>query len=129
MSEETAVLQMIRLLPMVEALHEETLRLANMGGGHAPDYFVTRLNAHVQKVAEVTADEFLRGLTLAPAEAATNEQKMEQVTGAASELQAYLRQRIGITMGVKGGNAFSLAPNYTGCHFAAGVPEETQEEE
>jgi hypothetical protein len=129
MSEEAAVLQMIRLLPMVEALHEETLRLANMGGGHAPDYFVARLNAHVERVAELTADEFLRGLTLGPEAVATNEQKMEQVTGAASELQAYLRQRIGITMGGKGGNTFGLAPHYTGCHFAAGVPEERPEEE
>lgn len=129
MADDAAILQMIRVLPMVDALYDEAFRLANSGGGFAPDYFVKRLNAYVQKIAGVAGDDFLGGLELNPEETATNEQKMEQVSAATAELRAYLRQRIGVNVGGHGGPNISMGPHYTGCHFAAGVPPEEGKEE
>jgi hypothetical protein len=128
MADETAVLQMLRLLPMVEALHDEGFRLVHSGGGHAPDHFVRRANAHVERTVELSGDQFVAGLKLEPEATATNQQKMEQVVAAAAELQAYLRQRVGIAAGGGKVTNLQLAPNYTGCHFAGGVPEPEEAE-
>jgi len=128
MAAETAILPMLRLLPMVEALHDESFRLVHSGGGNAPDHFVRRVNTHIQKVVELSGEDFLEGLRLSPEETATNEQKMEQVVAATAELQAYLRQRIGVAAGGPRQTNLQLAPSYTGCHFAAGVPKEGEPE-
>lgn len=98
MKDERAVLQMIRLLPLVEAIYKEA-RVAVSGGLgiDAADYCIARHNTYVQKIRDLTEDDLLDGLVLAPSAEMDNEQKMQHVVVAAAELQAYLRQNIGIS--------------------------------
>lgn len=131
MSDETAILQMIRVLPMVEALHNEARTAVTAGmGTDAADYCVSRINTYVQKVTAMTGDDLLNGLELRPDEQATNEQKIQQVMMASSELCAYLRQRVGIAVGESAGGIGHVhnAPCYNGCHFT-GFPKGTEQAE
>ena len=113
MPDEAALLQMIRMLPLVEAIHKES-RIAVSGGGGsgAADYCVRRVNAHIQKVVDLVGDDLLEGMNVLPDEAATDDQKMEQVVMAASELRAYLKQRIGVSLQVEAPRRRSRFLNY-----------------
>lgn len=123
MSEEQLLLTMIRMLPMVEALHDEAFMHAHQGGGDSPSYFVARLNKHVGRLSELSGDDLVSDLRIDASADVDKAAIMQQVAGATAELKAYLRQRIGFSE--KGGSSnFNLAPNYTGCHFAAGVPDD-----
>ena len=119
MPDDSAVLQMIRTLPMVDALYDEAFRVAHSGGGHAPEYFVKRVNTYIKKTMESTGDELLDGLGVEVGEDQSNDQKMEQVVSVAAELRAYIRQRIGLNLASPKGTIYQLAPEYNGCHFAA----------
>ena len=131
MSDETAILQMIRVLPMVEALHTEAKIAASGGGGlDAAEYCVRRMNTYAQKATDLTGDDLLEGLKLSFEEGTPNEQKVQQVVMASSELQAYLRQQIGINIpqASRGMGPIYNAPSYQGCTFPGGVPKEEREE-
>lgn len=98
MSNDAMTIQLIRILPMVEAIHNEARIAATGAGGiEAADYCVSRFNHYVQKVISLTQDDLLTGLTLEPEADSPNETKMQQVLVASSELTCYLQQRIGIS--------------------------------
>ena len=113
MADEAAILQMIRILPMVEALHDEArIAVTSEQGLHAADYCVGRVNAHIERVVGLTEDDWISELKIHSEEGGTDEpdmeevrpegggpaaKKMEQVLVASAELKAYLRQRIGIS--------------------------------
>lgn len=103
MKDDQAILQMLRILPLTDAIHREA-RVAISGGGgiDAADYCINRLSIYVQKVMDVVEDDLLTGLKLTPSASSNNEEKMQQVVMASAELQAYLRQRIGISVGNSG---------------------------
>jgi hypothetical protein len=98
MADEAAILQMIRILPMVEALHNEARIAVNSGQGlQAADYCVSRVNAQIERVIGLTEDDWISELKIHSEQGGgQEEQKMEQVLMASAELKAYLRQRIGI---------------------------------
>ena len=97
MADETAILQMIRILPMVEALHGEARVAVNSGMGmNSADYCVSRVNSHINKVLGLTEDDWIGELKISPGEGSSDDQKMQQALIASAELKAYLRQRIGI---------------------------------
>ena len=100
MSDDAAILQMIRILPMVEALYSQC-QIAVSGGGDVQEggnsYCVNRLNTYVQRVSDLTKDDLLDGLKLRPGSS------ISSVVVAAAELRSYLRQRIGLPLGAASG--------------------------
>lgn len=98
MSNDAMAIQLIRILPMVEAIHNEARIAATGAGGiEAADYCVSRFNHYAEKVMELTEDDLLTGLKLVLGSSTTNETKMHQVLVASSELTSYIQQRIGIS--------------------------------
>ncbi|MEW6753895.1 MAG: hypothetical protein AB1505_23385 [Candidatus Latescibacterota bacterium] len=125
MADDTATIQMIRMLPMVQALHDEAFLLAGQGECQAVDYLIQRLALYADAAAHHDDGGLLEGLAAVPEGQASPQEKLRQVVVATSELVAYLRQRIGISVpGRSHGNDvynFNNAPTYDGCHFEAGA--------
>ena len=133
MSDEEVLIGLIRMLPMVEALHERAFMHAQTDGSEAPAYFVQRLNQQVARAHELTGDELVATLRLEPPDDPQQVQHqrkrwLQQVAAASAELRAYIRQRIGIA-DASGDQSYHLAPTYSGCEFAGGVPEREDDED
>ncbi|MEW6755751.1 MAG: hypothetical protein AB1505_32950 [Candidatus Latescibacterota bacterium] len=119
MADDTAVLQLFRMLPMVQALHDEAFTLAAQGEGGAVGYMVERLNRYGRIAADIDQTPLLEGLTIAPQEGDSREETLQQVVVASSELAAYLRQRIGMGGGSvrERGNDVHEYTFYRGPHY------------
>ncbi|MFA6112060.1 MAG: hypothetical protein WDA75_25150 [Candidatus Latescibacterota bacterium] len=123
MADDAATIQMIRMLPMVEALHDEAFLLSGQGECEGVDYLVQRLARYAEAAARFDDSGLLQGLAAAPQGQTSPEENLRQVVVATSELAAYLRQRIGIGMMQKnhGNETYNFGHSFDGCGFESDV--------